>query len=101
MSTSTTTASTTAPTVPWTPNRYPPSRRSDHVEVYKSAKNGEVKVPDPYVWLEENTPETEEWVSAQEKFTREYLDQLPDRERLEKSIRENTDYPRVSTSTEE
>jgi hypothetical protein len=91
----------TMSTVPWVANRYPATRRSDHVEVYKSAKEGEVKVADPYVWLEENTPETEEWVSTQESFTREFLDQLPDRERLEKAIRANTDYPRVSTELAE
>jgi prolyl oligopeptidase len=83
------------PTVPWIPDRYPSSRRSDHVDVYKSAKNGEVTVPDPYVWLEENTTETEEWVSVQESFTREYLDQIPDRKRLERAIREGSDFPEV------
>jgi hypothetical protein len=86
---------TMSSTVPWVPNRYPPARRTDHTEVYKSATRGDVRVPDPYVWLEDATAETEAWVDAQERFTRAYLDQLPDRERLEKAIRANTDYARV------
>ena len=80
---------------PWTPNTYPPSRSSDHVDVYKSEKQGEVRVADPYRWLEENSPETEAWVEAQEAFTRKYLDQNPRRENLEKSIRANTDFEKV------
>lgn len=63
-----------APT-PWTPNNYPPARRSNHVDEYKSELKGQVKVADPYQWLEKSTPETDEWVTAQEEFTRAYLDQ--------------------------
>jgi len=46
-----------APT-PWN-GKYPPARRSDHVDTYKSEKHGEVKVPDPYDWLETYSEETE------------------------------------------
>lgn len=81
---------------PWTPNTYPSSRRSDHVDVYKSEKQGEVRVPDPYNWLEDsNGSETEAWVEEQEAFTRRYLDQNSNREALEKSIRANTDFEKV------
>ena len=76
----------------WTPNRYPPARRSDHVDVYKSEKRGEVRVPDPYQWLEHNTDETEQWTTAQERFTREYLDRNPERQDLEDQIRQAMDY---------
>lgn len=79
----------------WTPNQYPQARRSDHVDVYKSETKGEVKVPDPYNWLEENTPETERWINDQEAYTRRYLDQNPNREKLEKAIEENMNYARV------
>ncbi|KZP21737.1 hypothetical protein FIBSPDRAFT_740187 [Athelia psychrophila] len=84
-----------APT-PWKPNCYPTARRSSHVDEYKSELKGLVKVADPYQWLEKNTPETEEWVSAQEAFTRAYLDQNPDRVKLEDEIRKNMDYAKVS-----
>lgn len=81
---------------PWNPNAYPSSRRSDHVDVYKSEKQGEVRVPDPYNWLEDsNSSETEAWVEEQEAFTRRYLDQNPNREALEQSIRANTDFEKV------
>ncbi|KAN0088402.1 Prolyl oligopeptidase, N-terminal beta-propeller domain containing protein, partial [Tylopilus felleus] len=81
---------------PWTPNQYPPVRRSDHVDVYKSEKQGQVRVPDPYHWLEEHTDETDAWTSAQVAFTRNHLDKNPDRTQLEKEIRANTDYEKFS-----
>ncbi len=82
----------------WSPNRYPSARRSDHVDVYKSEKNGEVRVHDPYQWLERNTDETEQWTTAQEGFTREYLDKNPERQDLEDQIRKNMDYAKVRRS---
>ena len=57
------TATWNAPT-PWTPNAYPKARRSDHVDVYKSEKHGDVHVPNPYQWLEENSAETTAWVEG-------------------------------------
>ncbi|EPT03158.1 hypothetical protein FOMPIDRAFT_1035541 [Fomitopsis schrenkii] len=82
---------------PWAPNRYPPSRRSDHVDVYKSEAKGEVRVPDPYQWLEQNSKETEQWVDAQEAFTRAYLDQNPERQALEDEIRQNEKFEKFSS----
>ncbi|EIW79415.1 hypothetical protein CONPUDRAFT_60260 [Coniophora puteana RWD-64-598 SS2] len=84
------------PATPWTPNRYPQARRSDHVDVYKSEKHGEVRVPNPYRWLEEHSEETERWINAQAEFTKEYLSKNPDREVLEQEIRANTDYARFT-----
>ncbi|KAH0836753.1 prolyl oligopeptidase [Lanmaoa asiatica] len=81
---------------PWTPNQYPPARRSDHVDVYKSEKQGQVRVADPYQWLEEPTDETDAWTSAQDAFTRSYIDKNHDRAKLEKEIRANTDYEKFS-----
>lgn len=80
------------------PRVYPPTRRGDHVDVYKSAARGEVRVPDPYSWLEENSRETDEWVSAQEAFTRGYLDENPERQELEDEIRANMDFAKVRDS---
>ncbi|TFY82919.1 hypothetical protein EWM64_g1087 [Hericium alpestre] len=81
---------------PWVANQYPTARRSDHLDVYKSEKNGSVNVHDPYEWLEHNTPETEDWVTAQEAYTRKYLDANPDRQRLEDEIRKSSDYEKFS-----
>lgn len=80
----------------WTPNTYPPARRSDHTDVYKSESKGEVRVHDPYEWLEHNTEETDRWLTAQEAFTRQHLDKNTDRQNLENEIRKNTDYAKVS-----
>jgi prolyl oligopeptidase len=79
----------------WTGNSYPPARRADTVDVYKSQTHGEVKIPDPYQWLEENTKETRDWTSTQQIATREYLDRNLDRQRLEDEIRSNTNYVKV------
>lgn len=81
---------------PWTPNRYPNARRSDHVDVYKSEKQGEVRVPDPYQWLEQQSQETDQWTTAQDQFTRSHLDKNPARTKLEHEIRANTDYAKFS-----
>ena len=80
---------------PWQPNTYPVTRRSDHVDVYKSESKGEVKVPDPYNWLEQNTEETDAWTTAQEKFTRQYLDQYSYRDKLEEEFKVNSNYAKV------
>lgn len=79
----------------WLPNRYPKARRGDHVDTYLSAKRGTVNVPDPYQWLEVNNQETDTWVAEQEKFTRSFLDENLDREKLANAIRLNTDYAKV------
>lgn len=83
-------------TTPWTPNQYPKARRSDHVDVYKSEKQGEVRVSDPYQWLEQQSQETDQWTTAQDQFTRSYLDTNPARTKLEQEIRANTDYAKFS-----
>ncbi|KAF9821009.1 hypothetical protein IEO21_00986 [Rhodonia placenta] len=80
----------------WIPNRYPQARRSDHVDVYKSETKGEVRVHDPYQWLEHNTEETERWVTAQEGFTRQYLDQNAENQSLEDEIRNNEKFAKFS-----
>ncbi|GLB33294.1 putative prolyl oligopeptidase [Lyophyllum shimeji] len=83
----------------WKPNTYPTTRRSDHVDTYKSAAKGEVRVPDPYQWLEEYTDETDKWTTSQEVFTRSYLDKNADRQKLEDAFRTSMDYPKFSAPT--
>jgi hypothetical protein len=88
----------TSSTLAWTPHRYPPTRRSDHVDVYRSGAGVEVKVSDPYDWLEKDSEEQEKWLAAQEALARNFLDANPDRVRLEEEIRDSTDYEKVSSS---
>jgi prolyl oligopeptidase len=83
------------PPTPWTPGNYPPTRRSDHVDVYKSALKGEVHVSDPYQWLEENSDEVDNWTTAQAAFTQAYLDQNADMQKLEDKFRASMDYAKV------
>lgn len=50
----------------WVPNRYPVARRGDHIDKYESKKQGgEVKIHDPYQWLESNSEETTKWIEGE------------------------------------
>jgi hypothetical protein len=86
-----------APPTPWTPGQYPPVRRSDFKETFKSAKQGEVEVADPYQWLHDpDSKETQEFVKAQGEFTRKYLEKYTDREMYSTELKRNWDYPRCT-----
>ena len=57
--------STQKPIHGWIPGRYPIARRSDHFDTYKSAEKGEdVKIHDPYQWLETSSDETTRWIEG-------------------------------------
>jgi prolyl oligopeptidase len=43
----------------WSPGQYPFARRADHFDTYQTEKDGEIKVLDPYQWLETHSEETE------------------------------------------
>ena len=79
----------------WKPDQYPSARRSEHVDKYKSERDGQVEVHDPYTWLEEDSEETQAWVTAQEAYTRAFLDANSERSLLEEEIRKSTNYERV------
>ncbi|SRR6266436_3894830 len=83
----------------WIPHCYPPTHRSDHVDVYQSEAQGEAKVPDPYAWLEKDGEERKLWLASQEVLARNFLDSYPDRARFEEEIRSSTDYEKVSFLT--
>ncbi|TRM68664.1 prolyl oligopeptidase [Schizophyllum amplum] len=87
------------PPTPWEAKtvRYPAARRSDHVDIYKSEKRGEVRVPDPYQWLEAHSPETDAWTTEQEAFARQYLDKNPDRDALQAAFTESYNYAKFSS----
>ncbi len=72
------------------PVRYPPSRRSDHVDIYHGTK-----VPDPYRWLEAvDSAETRQWVQAQNKLTFGVLESIPEREAIRKRLTQLWNYER-------
>ncbi len=67
---------------------YPSSAKVDVADDYHG-----VKVADPYRWLEElDSPETKNWVEAQNKVTFGYLEQIPARDRLKKRLTKLWDY---------
>jgi prolyl oligopeptidase len=61
---------------------YPDSPRRDHVDYY--AGNA---VNDPYRWLENpDSPESREWIEAQNKVTFGYLENIPARQALKERL---------------
>jgi prolyl oligopeptidase len=51
-----------------------------------------VPVTDPYRWLEDQESlRTREWIAAQTRYARSYLDSIPGRERIRERIREMLD----------
>jgi len=62
-----------------------------HVEAVTEVLHG-VPVTDPYRWLEDqDSRRTREWLSAQTRYARSYLDSIPDRERIRERIRQLLD----------
>ncbi len=54
-----------------------------------------VKIADPYRWLEDDqSPRTREWVTAQNLVTFDYLGSIPQREAIQRRLRELWDYER-------
>jgi len=63
---------------------YPTSPRKNFVE-----KIHNVDITDDYRWLEDiESQPTQEWISAQSKFTQEYLEKLPGRDKLQERLRQ-------------
>ncbi len=61
---------------------YPKTRKGDVVEDYHGTK-----VADPYRWMEDqNSPERQAWVEAQNKLTFGYLEQIPERNRIKERL---------------
>ena len=71
---------------------YPATAKIDHDEEYFGTK-----VADPYYWLEDDeSEETEEWVTLQNEVTFNYLDQINFREQVKSRLEELMDYERIS-----
>lgn len=71
---------------------YPETRKVDTVDTYFGTP-----VSDPYRWLEDDlSDKTANWVSAQNKVTFSYLEQIPFREKIKERLKQVFDYERVS-----
>jgi prolyl oligopeptidase len=72
--------------------QYPKTKKVDHVDTYH-----DVKVPDPYRWLEdENSAETARWVEEQNKVTFAYLENIPFRTKIRERLEKLYNYPKYS-----
>ncbi|MFY8275153.1 prolyl oligopeptidase family serine peptidase [Pseudoalteromonas sp. SSDWG2] len=76
---------------------YPQTRKGEVVDTYF-----EQTVADPYRWLEDDmSEETAKWVEAQNAVTFDYLEQIPYRDELKKSLKTLMDYEKVSAPFKE
>lgn len=72
---------------------YPPTKKSDTVDVYFGTS-----VPDPYRWLEDNeSPEVAAWVEAENKVTFAYLDKISYRAAVKDRLMKLYNYPKFSS----
>ena len=71
---------------------YPETKKVDTVDTYFGTE-----VPDPYRWLEDdNAPDTEAWVEAQNEVTFSYLEEIPFRNQVEEKVTRLINYKKVS-----
>ncbi len=76
---------------------YPVTKKTDVVNDYHG-----VKVADPYRWLEDdNSTETKEWVKAENKITRQYLDAIPFRNKIRERLEKIWNFPKYGTPHQE
>src|SRR5437870_3217329 len=76
---------------------YPPAPKSDQLDVYHG-----VKVHDPYRLLENpDSPETRQWIEAENKITFDYLGKIPAREKIRKRLTELWNYERYGVPFKE
>jgi len=76
---------------------YPVTRQDEQVDDYHG-----VKIADPYRWLEDDhAPETEAWVTAENKVTDAFLDTIPERARIKERMMKLWNYERFGAPFKE
>lgn len=76
---------------------YPTTRRDDTVDDYHGTK-----VADPYRWLEDaDSPETREWITAENAVTFRFLEAIPQREKIRDRLTALWNYPRYGIPSRE
>lgn len=69
---------------------YPHAKTVNQIDDYHG-----IKVPDPYRWLEDtDSPETREWIEAENKLTFQYLEQIPYRQAIHDRLKTLWNYER-------
>ena len=72
--------------------KYPVTRKEAISDDYFGTQ-----VPDPYRWLEDDlSPETAEWVAAQNSVTQDFLQQIPFRGAIQERLKKLMDYEKFS-----
>lgn len=79
------------------PVTYPDVKKDETVDDYHGTA-----IQDPYRWLEDdNSKETAEWVTNQNKVTFDYLDQIPYREAIKNRLKDVWNFERFGTPFKE
>lgn len=77
--------------------KYPETKKINHVDKYF-----DTEVNDPYRWLEDDLSDTtKKWVIEQNKTTYAYLNEIPLRTQLKKSLTEIYNYEKIGTPFKE
>ncbi len=72
--------------------KYPVAKTDNVVDDYFGTK-----VADPYRWLENpDSPETQTWVEAENKLTYDFLNAIPQREKIKAKLTKLWNYPKYS-----
>src|ERR1044071_393175 len=76
---------------------YPQARKGDQMDDYHGTK-----VADPYRWLENpDSPESREWIEAENKLTFGYLEKIPAREKIKERLTELWNFERYGVPHKE
>jgi len=79
------------------PFSYPKAKKVDQVDDYHGTK-----VADPYRWLENpDSPESREWIEAQNKITFDFLGKIPAREKIKQRLTDLWNYERFGVPFKE
>jgi prolyl oligopeptidase len=75
---------------------YPVAHTVDLVDEYPGP--GGTRVSDPYRWLEDtDSPETRQWIEAENALTERYISAIPERARIRERLAEVWNFPRWGT----
>jgi len=79
------------------PYKYPEAKKSSQVDDFFGTK-----IADPYRWLEDSdAPDTRAWIDAENVLTFGYLNQIPERERINTRLTALWDYERYGVPSRE
>ncbi|HUE41829.1 MAG TPA: S9 family peptidase, partial [Chthoniobacterales bacterium] len=80
-----------------TPSQYPTAPKHDQVDAYPGTK-----VADPYRPLENpDSPESRQWIEAENKITFDFLKTIPERDQIQKRLTEIWDFERFGVPFKE